>query len=257
MRPAAAPGGGAEVDVAVALGADLFALLGAALAPFDLPQLAGVRLEAIRLPASFAGAFRAGPKFGIAGTRRLTGVHGRPIIGTIIKPSVGLSPRADGRASCAQLAAPGIDFIKDDELMADPPHSPFDQRVDAVMRVINDHADRTGKKVMYAFNVSDEIDAMRGTTTRSSPTRRHRVMVSLNSVGLAGVKKLRDRGSCPIHGHRNGWGMLNRHPLLGIDVPRRIRSSGGWRASTRSTSTASPTSSGRTTTRSSARSRRA
>jgi ribulose-bisphosphate carboxylase large chain len=51
------------------------------------------------------------------------------------------------------------------------------------MRVINEHADRTGKKVMYAFNVSDELDAMLGTTThrRAGGTA---AMVSLNSVGL-------------------------------------------------------------------------
>jgi ribulose-bisphosphate carboxylase large chain len=48
-------------------------------------------------------------------------------------------------------------------------------------------------------------------------------MVSLNSVGLAGVKKLCDHGGSggdlAVHGHRNGWGMLNRHPLLGIEFP--------------------------------------
>ena len=49
--------------------------------------------------------------------------------------------------------------------MANPPHSPFDNRVDAVMRVINDHADRTGKE-MYAFNVSDEMTRCSGITKR-------------------------------------------------------------------------------------------
>jgi ribulose-bisphosphate carboxylase large chain len=44
-------------------------------------------------------------------------------------------------------------------------------------------------------------------------------MISLNSVGLSGVKKICDLGALPIHGHRNGWGMLNRHPLLGIEFP--------------------------------------
>jgi ribulose 1,5-bisphosphate carboxylase large subunit-like protein len=38
-------------------------------------------------------------------------------------------------------------------------------------------------------------------------------------VGLAGVKKICDRGALAIHGHRNGWGMLNRHPLLGMEFP--------------------------------------
>jgi ribulose-bisphosphate carboxylase large chain len=43
------------------------------------------------------------------------------------------------------------------------------------------------------------------------------VMMSLNSVGLTGVKKICDIGALAIHGHRNGWGMINRHPLLGIE----------------------------------------
>lgn len=42
-------------------------------------------------------------------------------------------------------------------------------------------------------------------------------MISLNSVGISGVKKVCDIGKLAIHGHRNGWGMLTRHPLLGID----------------------------------------
>ena len=36
-----------------------------------------------------------------------------------------------------------------------------DERVRAVMRVIEAQADRTGKKVMVAFNISDDVDAMR------------------------------------------------------------------------------------------------
>ncbi|HSV14614.1 MAG TPA: RuBisCO large subunit C-terminal-like domain-containing protein, partial [Tepidisphaeraceae bacterium] len=45
------------------------------------------------------------------------------------------------------------------------------------------------------------------------------VMISLNAVGLSGVKKVCDQGAMVIHGHRNGWGMLNRHPMLGIEFP--------------------------------------
>jgi len=42
-------------------------------------------------------------------------------------------------------------------------------------------------------------------------------MVSLNHVGLAGVSALRSECQLPIHGHRNGWGMFTRHPLLGME----------------------------------------
>ena len=43
------------------------------------------------------------------------------------------------------------------------------------------------------------------------------VMVSLNSVGLVGVAHLRRHSELPIHGHRNGWGMLTRFPYLGME----------------------------------------
>ena len=152
---------------------------------------------------------------GVAGTRKLTAVSDRPLIGTIIKPSIGLSPQQT-TALAKTLAEAGLDFIKDDELMASPPHSPFDQRVEAVMRVLNDHTQRTGKKVMYAFNVSDEVEPMLRHYEKVVQAGGTCAMVSLNSVGLAGVKRICDLGVLAIHGHRNGWGMLNRHPLLGI-----------------------------------------
>jgi ribulose-bisphosphate carboxylase large chain len=182
---------------------------------WELRQLTGLRLLDLRLPLAFAAAY-PGPKFGVAGTRELTGVRDRPLIGTIIKPSIGLSP-AETATLVATLCAAGIDFIKDDELQSDGAYCPFDERVRAVMRVVNDHAGRTGKKVMVAFNLTGEIDQMR---------RRHDlvlaeggtcVMASINSVGLAGMIDLGRHTQLPVHAHRNGWGVLNRHPALGWD----------------------------------------
>ena len=152
----------------------------------------------LELPPSFAQHFR-GPKFGVAGCRKLTGVENRPLIGTIIKPSIGLTPQQTAEL-VKTLAEAGIDFIKDDELMANPPHSPFDERVDAVMRVINAHAERTGKKVMYAFNISDELDAMQRHYEKIIRSGGTCAMISLNSVGLAGAKKICDLGCA-----RDSW----------------------------------------------------
>ncbi|PPQ30078.1 ribulose-bisphosphate carboxylase large subunit family protein [Rhodopila globiformis] len=180
---------------------------------FELKPVTGLRLLDIRLPAEFADAY-LGPGFGIAGTRRLSGVEGRPLIGTIIKPSVGLNPRETADL-VAELCRAGIDFIKDDELQADGPACPFDERVAEVMRVINAHADRTGKKPMYAFNLTGDLDEMRH---RHDTLLQHGatcMMASLNSVGLAGMIALRRFAQLPIHAHRNGWGYLTRHPMLG------------------------------------------
>ena len=184
---------------------------------YELSQFSGLKLMDLDFPESFARHFR-GPHFGISGCRKLTGVQHRPLIGTIIKPSIGLTPQQTA-ALVQVLVEAGIDFIKDDELMADPPHSPFDARVEAVMRVIHDHAHRTGKQVMYAFNISDELDAMQRHYAKIVAAGGTAAMISLNSVGLAGAKKICDLGALAIHGHRNGWGALNRHPLLGMEFP--------------------------------------
>lgn len=180
---------------------------------FELRPVTGLRLLDIRLPQAFADAY-PGPRFGIAGTRRLAGVEGRPIIGTIIKPSVGFGPD-ETAALVRTLCEGGIDFIKDDELQADGPHCPFDARARAVMRVVDDHAERTGKKVMVAFNLTGEIDEMRRRHDLVRDLGGTCVMASLNSVGLVGMIALARTSELPIHAHRNGWGYLTRHPLLG------------------------------------------
>ena len=182
---------------------------------YELSQFSGLKLLDIDLPAAYAASFR-GPRFGVEGCRQLTGVLARPLIGTIIKPSIGLTPQQTADL-VRTLVAAGIDFIKDDELLADPPHSPFNARVDAVMAVINAHADRTGKKVMYAFNITDDFDPMRQHYEKIVTAGGTCAMLSLNSVGFAAGKKVADLGALALHGHRNGWGMLNRHPLLGME----------------------------------------
>jgi ribulose-bisphosphate carboxylase large chain len=180
---------------------------------WELRQLTGLRLLDLRLPLAFAASY-GGPKFGVAGTRKLANVRDRPLIATIIKPSIGLSP-AETADLVATLCEANVDFIKDDELQSDGAYCPFDQRLRAIMRVVHRHADRTGKKVMFAFNLTGEIDQMR---------RRHDlvlaeggtcVMASIHSVGLVGMIELGRHAHLPIHAHRNGWGALSRHPSLG------------------------------------------
>lgn len=182
---------------------------------FELKQFSGLRLLDLRLPEEFAAA-SPGPQFGVAGTRALAGVEGRPLVGTIVKPSVGLD--AEGTAALvAELAAAGLDFVKDDELQGDGPSCPFEDRARAVMREVDRAADRTGQKLMFAFNITGEVDEMR---------RRHDlvlslggtcVMANLTGVGLSGFLALRRHAALPIHAHRSGWGAFTRFPMLGFD----------------------------------------
>jgi len=181
---------------------------------FELKPFSGLRLIDITLPPAFRDRYQ-GPQFGVGGTRTLTQVYERPLIGTIIKPSVGLSPEATAELVGA-LAAGGIDFIKDDELQADGPHCPFADRVSAVMQVINNHADRTGRKVMYAANITGEIDQMLERHDQVLRAGGTCVMVSMNSIGLPAMVALRRHSQLAIHGHRNGWGIYGRSPAIGM-----------------------------------------
>lgn len=181
---------------------------------FELHHFSALKLLSVDFPETFGDAY-PGPAFAVEGTRRLTGVYGRPVVGTIVKPSVGLTPAATAELADRMISA-GLDFIKDDELMGNPPHSPFAERFEAVMRVINRHAERTGRKVMYAANISGDLDSMRRHLDLVERRGGTCAMLVLNSVGLSGVIEVRRHSAVPLHGHRAGWGMYDRSPALGM-----------------------------------------
>ncbi|WEG13538.1 ribulose-bisphosphate carboxylase large subunit family protein [Pullulanibacillus sp. KACC 23026] len=182
---------------------------------YELREFSGLRLIDLKLPEAFMDKY-LGPQFGIEGTRRLANVYERPLIGTIVKPSIGL-PLEELRVLVRHLALSGIDFIKDDELNANPPYAPLKERVKVVMEEIERAADRTGKKVMYAFNITGDMDELRENHDTVVAAGGNCVMVGINSVGYTGVSYLRNYSQVPIHGHRNQWGAMTRCPLLGMD----------------------------------------
>lgn len=181
---------------------------------YDLGEVTGMRLESLSMPSAYRMKYDL-PSLGIEGTRAKTGVHGTSLIGTIIKPNVGMS--ANETAQLVKvLCEAGVDFIKDDEVCANPAHAPLADRVPAVMSVIREHAQRTGKHVMMAFNITDETDAMRRHADLVEEEGGSCVMVSLNYCGFSAVQTLRRSTGLALHGHRNGFGALSRHPLLGM-----------------------------------------
>ncbi|WP_340108134.1 RuBisCO large subunit C-terminal-like domain-containing protein [Pikeienuella sp. HZG-20] len=181
----------------------------------ELSELSGIKLLDVDLPPAFIDA-SPGPRHGVAGSRERFGLDRAPAIGTIVKPSIGLTPEETADA-VAEFAAGGIDFIKDDELCVDPLNAPRSARIEAVMDVLHRHADRTGKKVMYAFNISGDFDQMRRGAEQVLAAGGDCAMLSLNWVGTPAVLALRREFPLFIHGHRNGWGLFSRAPMLGID----------------------------------------
>lgn len=181
---------------------------------FELRELAACKLIDLELPEAFATAY-PGPAFGSAGTRKLMGIGGGAIVGTIVKPSVGLTGEPF-RALIRELVEAGIDFIKDDELMGDPPYFPVVERVRIVSEEVERGAQRTGKRTMYACNITGEYDAMQRNLEALHAAGATCAMLVVNAAGFPGLTMLRRRAGIPIHAHRAMGGAFARDPALGI-----------------------------------------
>lgn len=210
--------GDADIDFPLeAIGTDLAALMTIAIGGvFSIKGFSGIRVVGLKLPRAFSAAHR-GPQFGAAGSRRLTGVEGRPIIGTIIKPALGLRPH-ETAALVREVVEADVDFVKDDEKLMSPAYSPLEERLKAIMPVILDREQKTGKKVMYAWGISHaDPDEMMRNHDMVLQAGGNCAVININSIGFGGMAFLRKRSGLVLHAHRNGWDVLTRHPGIGMD----------------------------------------
>ena len=208
----------ADIDFPLdAIGTDLAALMTIAIAGvYAIKGFTGIRVIGMQLPEAFCDA-HPGPQFGIAGSRRLAGVYGRPIIGTIVKPALGLRPHETAEL-VKELVDADVDFIKDDEKLMSPAYSPLKDRVKAIMPLVLEREQRTGRKVMYAFGISHaDPDAMMRNHDVVLQAGGNCAVININSIGFGGMSFLRKRSGLVLHAHRNGWDILTRHPGLGLD----------------------------------------
>lgn len=199
-----------------AVGTDIAALMTIMInGVFAVRGVTGIRVMDIDLPPAWS--CHPGPQFGIAGSRRLMGVASGPMIASIIKPSLGLLPE-ETAAVVRQLCEAGVDFIKDDEKLTSPGYSPIEDRIKAIMPVIDDHEQKIGKTVMYAFGISSaDPDVMMRNHDMVVAAGGNAAVVNINSVGYGGMTFLRKRSALCLHAHRNGWDILTRHPGLGME----------------------------------------
>lgn len=184
---------------------------------FEMAVFSAVKLTDVQFPDSFLRHF-PGPRFGIAGCRKILGVYDRPIIGGIMKPCVGLS--ADRIAELAEDGfTGGLDFIKDDELFTDTDHSALRERVKKISLAVKRSEDRTGERKMYAFNITGRLDRMRELHDVVVDGGGKCVMINAATTGLEALRELAEFTLVPIHCHRTFAAIWTRSPILGISYP--------------------------------------
>ncbi len=115
-----------------------------------------VKLLDVYYPQELVARFK-GPKFGISGLRELKGVKDRPMVLHIIKPKMGMTPEQTAE-QVFQTALGGADFAKDDEMLADLENSPWEKRLEAVLKAIDKAEKETGKRLTYMLSITDSYE---------------------------------------------------------------------------------------------------
>jgi ribulose-bisphosphate carboxylase large chain len=181
---------------------------------YEMGAFTAIKLMDLEFPDCFLKEF-TGPRFGIKGTRDIIGVHDRPIVGAIIKPCVGISPKQIAELAY-QGAKGGLDFIKDDELIADTAYNSIKDRVKTITEALKQAEEETGEKTMYAFNITDRMDRIRDLHDIVVEGGGNCVMINAATAGLEAMRELAEYTKVPIHCHRDFAPMWARSPYLGI-----------------------------------------
>ncbi|MEA2002191.1 MAG: RuBisCO large subunit C-terminal-like domain-containing protein [Actinomycetota bacterium] len=204
----------AEVSYAVeTTGSELPQLLNVLMGNSGL--LPGIRLIDFTLPASLSERL-VGPRFGVAGLRKMFDAPTRPLLSTALKP-MGLS--AERLAETAfDLAVGGIDMIKDDHSLADQPFARFAERVARCADAVRRANDQTGLNTIYMPSINAPYDLLG-----------QRVHIALEAgvggllvlPGITGFDHMRalaadDDVAIPIMGHPAFLGAFSASPTTGI-----------------------------------------
>ncbi|WP_454778747.1 RuBisCO large subunit C-terminal-like domain-containing protein [Georgenia muralis] len=179
---------------------------------FELKALAGVRLEDIAVPEAVARAIRQVMPHGVRGSRRAMKRTEGPMLGTIVKPSIGLDNEQIAELT-GVLAGAGLDLVKDDELNADLPHAPLLDRVDRVQAELKR---RGSPGTQYAYNITGTVEHMKRAAEHIESRGGTTAMVVVPWIGLEAFAELRRHTSLVLQAHRAGWGALDRSADVGV-----------------------------------------
>ncbi len=182
---------------------------------FGLDSLKGVRLESLHLPNEIVKRY-PGPQFGIDGLRNILDRPKKPLVGTIVKPKIGLPPK-EFADYVYQAGSGGLTNSKDDETLVDQDFCPLADRVNAVSEKL-DLLEEEGHKMIHAHNISTSTHRILEAADLALENGARQLMVDVITVGFSGLQALAEDPSInvPIHVHRTMHAAFTRDPNHGI-----------------------------------------
>ncbi|HXN15879.1 MAG TPA: RuBisCO large subunit C-terminal-like domain-containing protein, partial [Usitatibacter sp.] len=157
-----------------------------------------IELVDVTFPPSYAKAF-PGPRFGIEGIRTLTGVKGRALTCTALKPLGSAPERLAQLARTFALAK--IDIVKDDHGIANQDYAPFAERVACVQRAITKANRETGGNTLYAPTFSGSPRALAEQARIAKDNAVKMALVPPMLIGLPAFVELQVDLDIPIMAH--------------------------------------------------------
>ncbi|MGA3061010.1 MAG: type III ribulose-bisphosphate carboxylase [Candidatus Bathyarchaeia archaeon] len=182
---------------------------------FGLKVLKNLRLMDIQIPKMLIASFK-GPMFGIAGIRKLLKVPERPLVGTIIKPKLGLDTKDHARVAYDAWSG-GCDIVKDDENLSSQKFNPFEQRLSQTLENRDKAQKETGERKVYMVNITAETATMLKRAEAVTAQGGEYIMVDILTIGWSALQTLRDQNSkLVIHAHRAGHAAFTKNLKHGI-----------------------------------------
>jgi ribulose-bisphosphate carboxylase large chain len=181
---------------------------------FFSPGVSAVKLLDLEFPASYLACFE-GPRFGVKGFRDLLDLRDRPVFFGVVKPNVGLDPSAFADLAYEAWLG-GLDAPKDDEMLADAPYSPLEERTKIMGERRRRAEAETGRRLLYVANITDEVMRLLDLYDLAVANGANSVMLNGLATGLSAVRMVARRARVPLVGHFDLIAPMARIPFFGV-----------------------------------------
>jgi len=184
---------------------------------FGMKAVKNLRLEDIQIPKDILNSFK-GPKYGIKGIRKMMKIKDRPLVGTIVKPKLGLKTK-DHTDIAYQAWQGGCDLVKDDENLSSQQFNKFEKRLTSCLEVADKAKSQTGEEKAYLINVTDETKEMIKRAQLVQDQGGKYIMIDIVTAGFSALQTLREADfKMAIHAHRAMHAAFTRNKKHGISM---------------------------------------
>ena len=183
---------------------------------YGMKAVKGLLWEDITIPQKILKSFK-GPRYGIKGLRKYLKIKERPLLGTIIKPKVGLNETEHAKVAYEAWIG-GCDIVKDDENLTSQEFNKFKKRFLLTIKAYKKAEKETGEKKVYLINCTAESKEMLKRIDFVQKNGGNYIMLDIITLGWSALQTARNAIKLPIHAHRAGHAMFDRNPEHGMTM---------------------------------------